>query len=522
MEPEKCQELPPTVPLQETIESSEPDSSSVAKSSGAITRPNFSSAAKSSGAITRPKNSMLNESFISQLSTLSVSAVAAELQALGAEEFTSSFMENRIDGDAVIAFIKDEILKAMLKDLGVHKQPQQERLVLHFSCLFMQPAASQEPRASRILLSDGHVRGGCLGESDEFGLDAWLSSNQDKLEELQEIASREQQPIGPDLTAALKRAGVLTLPHRHRIEKYLRADESERAPHARRHGAKGGADPPDVAGQDDGLQQAVAAVLAERAAQKKKEHKEDVSRVTLEKATSDHFKWQVHRQVVATAAGQAKSSFDSAAEMARCKATMGTDCEWIAFSPHTAHWLPISIDPTIKSVYSTVPKDYKPDGISGWVSAAGSCLHNYIMNQIVESAKRAACFRALGRGWIFTQLSSGGGSRGRHGQADYHERYHNRSRFRWWFETVHCVANTRQDEIAQFEYIDGLDANWYLHGTDAEKEQVFMQGGARPHSTSYETNPPPPPLQKHPTTPIHREAPTEPPLAPARPPRLPH
>ena len=114
--PAECQGLPPTAALQETA-----DPPVVQESSHP---PESTPGSKSS----RPKNSMLAESFISQLSTLSVSALAAEVKALDQEfaAFASSMMENHIDGDDVIAFIKDEVLNAMFHDLGIRKQQQKD------------------------------------------------------------------------------------------------------------------------------------------------------------------------------------------------------------------------------------------------------------------------------------------------------------------------------------------------------------------------------------------------------------
>jgi hypothetical protein len=66
---------------------------------------------------------------------------------------------------------------------------------------------------------------------------------------------------------------------------------------------------------------------------------------------------------------------------------------------------------------------------------AESLLHEWVVRAILQSEKRAARFRSLGRGWIFIQLSSNGV---RHAGGKALDASEHRTRFKWWFEG--CVS----------------------------------------------------------------------------------
>lgn len=113
---------------------------------------------------------------------------------------------------------------------------------------------------------------------------------------------------------------------------------------------------------------------------------------------------------------------------------------------------------------------------------AESLLLSWIVKGFTLSAKRAAQFRSLGRGWTFVQLSM---NHTLHGKAKTSERLRkagtgNRTRFKWWFEGVPRVLRNRQSEFKTMHPDITQEVNkWtvgYVHGA----ELVFVVRGFSP------------------------------------------
>mmetsp|Transcript_67971 Transcript_67971/g.112995 ORF Transcript_67971/g.112995 Transcript_67971/m.112995 type:complete len:561 (-) Transcript_67971:230-1912(-) len=393
----------------------------------------------------------LQPAYISQLSTLSAVNVADGVRSLDEAfaAYATSIVDNSVDGDVVISFIKDQVLYAMFRELGITNQEHRKRLTLHFTLLYMQEAPSQQHRTTR------EAKPSECGLADLVGLN-----------ELTQIAATEQQQAGPDLMDALKKAGVQALGHRRKIEKQLRSKcDLDASAHK-------------AAGERGVVADAAAALRAEREAQQQKKAAEEAAKEAHRKGAPSMSQNGPAIVLGSSAVG---------ADVARCKAVMAADCEWIAFLPTEARWIPMSVDETIKTTYGTRPTEYKAtdpgeSNAEAWLNEAESCLTTWILTQIVESEKRAACFRALGRGWIFVQLSSSSSTR--RNLDDLYSRYYNRTRFRWWFEGCDRVASTRKDEIAKMKFPTGLNSNHYLYGTVMAKEQVFVFKGLDPACSS--------------------------------------
>lgn len=95
---------------------------------------------------------------------------------------------------------------------------------------------------------------------------------------------------------------------------------------------------------------------------------------------------------------------------------------WIAFTCAEAQWVPLSVDAEMSQHFAAreaVIETAKAQGndekiVEEWVGKAEQYLHTWVVRGILTSEKRAAHFRALGRGWVFIQLSSQRSSSGGH------------------------------------------------------------------------------------------------------------
>ena len=95
-------------------------------------------------------------------------------------------------------------------------------------------------------------------------------------------------------------------------------------------------------------------------------------------------------------------------------------------------------------------------------------LHTWVTRGILASEKRAAHFRALGRGWIFLQLSSQSGTKGSHWHGS-HITTKKITRFKWWFEGTERILRNRQDEFPAMRIGPEEVARWtsgYVHGAE--------------------------------------------------------
>jgi len=105
-----------------------------------------------------------------------------------------------------------------------------------------------------------------------------------------------------------------------------------------------------------------------------------------------------------------------------------------------------------------------------WTNRAESVLQEWAVHSIVETEKRAACFRALGRGWIFMQLSSAGS------RSSIKKTVDNRTRFKWWFEGVERILRNRWSEFATMGLKDEDVDKWTM-GYKPNVEIMFIMRG---------------------------------------------
>ena len=176
-------------------------------------------------------------------------------------------------------------------------------------------------------------------------------------------------------------------------------------------------------------------------------------------------------------------------DVARCKQIFNNDPEpsWIAFTPVEAKWINFSVDPRMSSVFDELAKLREERGpeqqelIVDWMCRAETVLHEWIVRAIVQSEKRAACFRSLGRGWIFIQLSSHGE---RLNKGIAMEALNHRTRFKWWFEGVERIVRNRSSEFHTTLNLPAGEVDKWLYGYQINAEIVFVLRGMAPaHAT---------------------------------------
>ena len=176
-------------------------------------------------------------------------------------------------------------------------------------------------------------------------------------------------------------------------------------------------------------------------------------------------------------------------DVARCKQIFNNDPEpsWIAFTPVEAKWINFSVDPRMSSVFDELAKLREERGpeqqelIVDWMCRAETVLHEWIVRAIVQSEKRAACFRSLGRGWIFIQLSSHGE---RLNKGIAMEALNHRTRFKWWFEGVERIVRNRSSEFhTTLNLPAGEVDKWLYGGYQINAEIVFVLRGMAPRAT---------------------------------------
>ena len=173
-------------------------------------------------------------------------------------------------------------------------------------------------------------------------------------------------------------------------------------------------------------------------------------------------------------------------DVARCKQIFThdpNDPNWISFTPADAKWVPFSVDPRMKAVFEEVGQLREERGpeqeklMIDWMCRAETVVHEWVCRAVVQSEKRAACFRSLGRGWIFMQLSSHG-ERNNRGVAMDH--LNHRTRFKWWFEGVERIVRNRTPEFhTTLNLPDGEVEKW-LYGYQINSEIVFVLRGMAP------------------------------------------
>jgi len=156
------------------------------------------------------------------------------------------------------------------------------------------------------------------------------------------------------------------------------------------------------------------------------------------------------------------------------------DANWIAFTAAEAPWVPMSVDPAMQRHFaareSIIGLASKQDAkvLHEWITKSEEHVHTWVVRGILESEKRAAHFRALGRGWIFVQLSS---QQGVHtGKHDSTHPARKITRFKWWFEGVERVLRNRQDEFPAMRIAPDEVSKWttgYVHGA----ELIFVLRG---------------------------------------------
>eukprot|EP00928_Gymnodinium_smaydae_P008911 TRINITY_DN1328_c0_g1_i1.p1 TRINITY_DN1328_c0_g1~~TRINITY_DN1328_c0_g1_i1.p1 ORF type:complete len:550 (-),score=63.97 TRINITY_DN1328_c0_g1_i1:248-1897(-) len=176
-------------------------------------------------------------------------------------------------------------------------------------------------------------------------------------------------------------------------------------------------------------------------------------------------------------------------EVALAKHVMSSDPDWIAFSANEAKWVLMSIDPDIEFAFSDAEVQRLKSDTAAWLRNAEGTLSTWICKQIVRSEKRAARFRALGRGWIFIHLSSGGSSRGfwNSGQQRFLPEHlilnvpEKRTRFKWWFEGVDRILRNRKVELDRLK-MPQRELDHWTHGYIPNAELVFALKGVVPQT----------------------------------------
>ena len=147
------------------------------------------------------------------------------------------------------------------------------------------------------------------------------------------------------------------------------------------------------------------------------------------------------------------------------------DPSWIAFSSVEAPWIQMSVDGQMARIFEARESIIRSDDENAadeWITSAQEVLHTWVTRGILASEKRAAHFRALGRGWIFLQLSSNQGHQGSHWQGS-HVTTRKITRFKWWFESVERILRNRQEEFAAMRITPEEVSRWtvgYVHGAE--------------------------------------------------------
>ena len=170
-------------------------------------------------------------------------------------------------------------------------------------------------------------------------------------------------------------------------------------------------------------------------------------------------------------------------DIARCKQVFNQDPDpsWIAFTAAEAQWVPFSVDPRMMRVFRE-----KAPGTEGeteetmmdWICRTETVLHEWIVSAILQSAKRAVCFRSLGRGWIFIQLSSSGERLG--ANSPRLEQVYKRTRFKWWFEGTERIMRNRSSEFSTSLQLPEDEVDKWLYGYQINSEIVFVTRGMAP------------------------------------------
>jgi len=184
-------------------------------------------------------------------------------------------------------------------------------------------------------------------------------------------------------------------------------------------------------------------------------------------------------------------------DVARCRQVFNHDePDWIAFTAADAKWVSFTVDPRLVSTFGELGsircarfKTGTADGsaqlleqrVCEWMNRAESLLHEWVVRAILQSEKRAARFRSLGRGWIFIQLSSNGV---RHAGGKALDASEHRTRFKWWFEGVERMVRNRSAEFTTSINLPADEVDKWLYGYSLNSELVFAVRGFAPRSAT--------------------------------------
>jgi len=171
-------------------------------------------------------------------------------------------------------------------------------------------------------------------------------------------------------------------------------------------------------------------------------------------------------------------------DIARSKQTChGESEDWIAFTSSEAAWIPFTVDPRMVSVFAErdeILVSKSQSAAEDWLSRAENVLHEWIVRTLVTNETRPTQFRALGRGWLFLQLSAQHVNMSRSVKSSYGAYDRKYTRFKWWFEGVERVLLNRSDELPDMNIKTPEElSKWtsgYVHGA----ELVFVLRGVFP------------------------------------------
>ncbi len=192
------------------------------------------------------------------------------------------------------------------------------------------------------------------------------------------------------------------------------------------------------------------------------------------------------KALAAKAAGKAGKVVDKAEfnrlDIARSKQAVGGE-DWIAFTSAEAPWIPLSVNLGIVNIFSErdeLVRRQDHDGTEDWLARAGGVLHEFIVQHFVVNEARPAQFRALGRGWIFIQLSANHLNMSKSSKSNYGAYDRKYTRFKWWFEGIERILLNRSDELPDMGIKTAEQlSRWtsgYVHGA----ELVFVLRGIYP------------------------------------------
>jgi len=163
--------------------------------------------------------------------------------------------------------------------------------------------------------------------------------------------------------------------------------------------------------------------------------------------------------------GVPKQPKNKGEELARCEAVMAADPGWIRFSLAAAPWVPFTVDSTIQNAWDAQQWELQgtAEDRERWMHKMEETIVCWIIRRIIEKDNRSHLFRALGRGWIWIFV------------------VRKKRQFRWWFESLSLIMETRQQELSAMGLIeDRKILNNYTEGYNCHCEVVFVFKGLIP------------------------------------------